>query len=77
MRALKGVLPVVVSVALIMAATAILWRLRLAANSSHQLIYIYLFPVTLIAALYNARLAMLSTVRRCGEMSAMRSLFPC
>ena len=62
MRALKGVLPVVVSVALIMAATAILWRLRLAANSSHQLIYIYLFPVTLIAALYNARLAMLSTV---------------
>ena len=45
-----------------MAATAILWQLRLAANSSQHLIYIYLFPVTLIAALYNGRLAVLSTV---------------
>ena len=62
MRALKGVLPIVVSVGLIMAVTAILWQLRLAANSYHQLIYIYLFPVTLIAALYNGRLAVLSTV---------------
>ena len=62
MRALKGVLPIVVSVGVIMAATAILWQLRLAANSSQHLIYIYLFPVTLIAALYNGRLAVLSTV---------------
>jgi K+-sensing histidine kinase KdpD len=62
MRALKGVLPIVVSVGLIMAVTAILWQLRLAANSSPHLIYIYLFPVTLIAALYNGRLAVLSTV---------------
>ena len=62
MRALKGWVPVTVSVGLIMAVTAILWHLRLAANGSHHLIYIYLFPVTLIAALYNARLAMLSTV---------------
>ena len=43
-----------------MAVTAILWQLRLAANSSPHLIYIYLFPVTLIAALYNGRLAVLS-----------------
>jgi hypothetical protein len=34
MRALKGVVPVAVSVGLIMAVTAILWQLRLAANSS-------------------------------------------
>ena len=60
MRALKGVLPIVVSVGVIMAVTAILWQLRLAANSSQHLIYIYLFPVTLIAALYNGRLAVLS-----------------
>ena len=44
-----------------MAVTAILWQLRLAANSSQHLIYIYLFPVTVIAALYNGRLALLST----------------
>jgi K+-sensing histidine kinase KdpD len=62
MRALKGVLPIVVSVGVIMAVTALLWQLRLAANSSQHLIYIYLFPVTLIAALYNGRVAVLSTV---------------
>jgi K+-sensing histidine kinase KdpD len=61
MRALKGVLPIVVSVGVIMAITALLWQLRLAANSSQHLIYIF-FPVTLIAALYNGRLAVLSTV---------------
>ena len=60
MRASKGVLPLVVSSGLILAVTAILWQLRLAANSSPHLIYIYLFPVTLIAALYNGRLAVLS-----------------
>jgi K+-sensing histidine kinase KdpD len=62
MRVSKGVLPIVVSIGLILAVTAILWQLRLAANSSPHLIYIYLFPVTLIAALYNGRLAVLSTV---------------
>jgi K+-sensing histidine kinase KdpD len=62
MRALRGVLPVVVSVGLILAVTAILWRLRLTTRSSHGLVYIYLFPVVLIAALYNGPLAVLSTV---------------
>jgi K+-sensing histidine kinase KdpD len=61
-RALKDVVPVAVSVGLIMAVTAILWQLKLAANGSHHLVYIYLFPVTLIAALYNDRVAALSTV---------------
>jgi K+-sensing histidine kinase KdpD len=58
----KGVLRIVVSVGLIIPVTAILWRLRLTNGSSHGLIYIYLFPVALIAALYNGRLALLSTV---------------
>ena len=61
MRALKGMFSIVMSVGLILAVTAILWRLTLIIGSSHGLIYIYLFPVTLIAALYNGRLALLST----------------
>jgi K+-sensing histidine kinase KdpD len=58
MRALKGVVSIAVSVGLILAVTAILWRLT--TESSGALIYIYLFPVALIAALYNGRLALLS-----------------
>ena len=62
MRAAKGVLPVVVSVGLILAVTAILWQLKLATGGvPHRPVYFYLFPVILIAALYNGRLAVLST----------------
>ena len=61
MRASRGVLPIVVSVGLILAVTAILWRLTLTTGSSHALVYIYLFPVALIAALYNGRLAVFCT----------------
>src|SRR5215469_18839147 len=61
MRALKGVLPVAVSVGLVLAVTAALWRLNSTAAGSHHLVYIYLFPVALIAALCNGRLALLST----------------
>jgi K+-sensing histidine kinase KdpD len=61
MRALKVMFPVVVSVGLTLAVTAILWRLKSTTGSSHGLIYIYLFPVALIAALYNGRLAVLGT----------------
>jgi K+-sensing histidine kinase KdpD len=60
MRALKGVVSTAVSVGLILAVTTILWRLTLTTESSGALIYIYLFPVALIAALYNGRLALLS-----------------
>jgi K+-sensing histidine kinase KdpD len=60
MRALKGVLPIVVSSGLILAFTAILWQLKLANGGSYRLVYIYLFPVALVAALYNGRLALLS-----------------
>jgi K+-sensing histidine kinase KdpD len=60
MRALKGLVPIAVSRGLILAVTAILWRLTLTTESSRALVYIYLFPVALIAALYNGRLALLS-----------------
>ena len=75
MRASKGVLPFVVSIGLILAVTAILWQLRLAAHSSLHLVYIYLFPVTLIAALYNGRLAVLST-QHPAQLSAQASSKP-
>jgi K+-sensing histidine kinase KdpD len=61
MRALKGVLPIVVSVGLILAVTAVLWRVNSTAAGSYHFVYIYLFPVSLIAALYNGRLALLAT----------------
>jgi K+-sensing histidine kinase KdpD len=56
----SGVVSIAVSTGLILAVTAILWRLTLTTESSHALVYIYLFPVALIAALYNGRLALLS-----------------
>jgi K+-sensing histidine kinase KdpD len=62
MRALNGgVSSIVVSVGLILAVTAILWQVNLTTGGSHNLVYVYLFPVTLIAALYNGRLALLGT----------------
>ena len=61
MRALKGVLSIVVSVGLVLAVTAVLWRVSSTAAGSYNLVYIYLFPVALIAALYNGRLALLGT----------------
>ena len=61
MRAVKGMVPIVVSAGLILAVTAILWQLKLTAGSSSGLIYIYLFPVTLIATLYGGRLAVFCT----------------
>jgi K+-sensing histidine kinase KdpD len=61
MRALKGVLPVAVSVGLVLAVTAVLWHINSIAAGSYHLVYFYLFPVALIAALYNGRLALLGT----------------
>src|SRR5215470_575034 len=60
MRALKLALRIAVSVGLILVVTAILWHLNSTAVGSYHLVYIYLFPVALIAALYNGRLALLS-----------------
>ena len=61
MLVVKGTYSFAVSLALIAAVTAILWQVNLTTGGSHRLVYFYLFPVALIAALYNGRLAMLST----------------
>ena len=61
MRALKGVVPVATSLALIVAVTAILWQLKLNAAHASGLIYLYLVPLVLISALYNGRTAILCT----------------
>ena len=61
MRGLKGLMPIAASVGLISVATALLWQVNQTAAGSHALLYIYLFPVALIAALYNGRIAVLST----------------
>jgi len=52
--------PIAASVGLTLAITAILWQIKSATGGSHGLVYVYLFPVILIAALYNGRLALLS-----------------
>jgi K+-sensing histidine kinase KdpD len=52
-------LPIAVSLALMAAVTAVLWHLQLTTGGSDKLVYIYLFPVALIAALYSGRLAVL------------------
>ena len=61
MRALKGVRPLAVSVGLVLAVTAVLWHINSIADGPQTLVYFYLFPVALIAALYNGRLALLGT----------------
>ena len=60
MRA-QGAFPIAVSIGLILATTALLWLINSSAGGSHHLVYIYLFPVALIAAFYSGRLALLNT----------------
>lgn len=60
MRVLKGVYPFAVSLGVMAAVTAVLWHINLTTAGSKSLVYVYLFPVVLIAALYNSRLAALS-----------------
>src|SRR5690349_3025618 len=62
MRALKRVLSIAEAVGWIMAVTAVLWLVKLGNADRHHLVYIYLFPVVLIAAFYSGRLAVLSLV---------------
>jgi K+-sensing histidine kinase KdpD len=61
MRFLKGAHPIVVSLSVILAATIILWYVKLNATSSHHLVYFYLLPIVLIAGRYNGRTAVLCT----------------
>jgi K+-sensing histidine kinase KdpD len=60
MRVLKGLMPIAASLGLMSVVTALLWQINQTAAGSHALVYIYLFPVALIAALYNGRIAVLS-----------------
>lgn len=61
MRVLNGMLPIVGSLGLVLAVTAILWQAHLTGAGSDRLVYFYLFPVALIAALHNGRTAVLCT----------------
>src|SRR5262249_59871001 len=60
MRVVKGLTPIAASLCLILAVTALLWQINQTTDGSRALIYIYLFPVALIAA-YNGRTAVLAT----------------
>jgi K+-sensing histidine kinase KdpD len=62
MKAAKGAVPFVVSLAVMIAATIVLWRLKISSAGSERLIYLYLLPIIFIAILYTGRLAMLCTV---------------
>ena len=61
MGALKGMVPISASLVLVLGATAVLWRLGLDTDHAQRLIYLYLFPLVLIAALYNGRAALFGT----------------
>jgi K+-sensing histidine kinase KdpD len=58
MSVLKGLTPIAASLGMMSAATALLWLVHPTSGGS-PLIYIYLFPIALIAALYNGRIAVL------------------
>ena len=61
MRVVKALTPIVASLGLMLAVTALLWQITQTAAGSHALVYIYVFPVASITALYNGRIALLST----------------
>jgi hypothetical protein len=50
-RVLKSVYPLAVSLGVMAALTAILWHINLTFGSSQSLVYLYLFPLVLIAVL--------------------------
>ena len=60
MRSFGVVHPIAVSLTVISAITVILWQVKLGTNGSHHLVYFYLLPITLIAFVFNGRLAILS-----------------
>ena len=76
-RVLKGVYPFAVSLGVMAAVTAILWRVNLIIDGADRLVYLYLFPVGLIAALYNGRLAVLCAAVAivCADLFLQKPLF--
>jgi K+-sensing histidine kinase KdpD len=61
MRVLRSLLPIVTSLGLMSAVTVILWHINSISAGTHSLVYIYLFPIALIAGLYGGGLALLCT----------------
>jgi K+-sensing histidine kinase KdpD len=55
----RRALRVAVSLALVGAVTAILWRIKVTVGGSHQFVYFYLFPVIWVRMLYSDALAAL------------------
>ena len=55
-------LRVAVSLALVAAVTAVLWRIQMTVGGSHQFVYFYLFPVIWIRMLFSDSLAALCAV---------------
>jgi K+-sensing histidine kinase KdpD len=77
MRVLKGMRPIAVSLGLMLAFTVILWLITLSTGGVNRLIYIYLFPVALIAALYNGRVAVLciAVALVCADLFLQKPLY--
>jgi K+-sensing histidine kinase KdpD len=77
MRFVTGMFSIVVSLFLVAAVTAILWQVNLTTGGSHRLVYLYLFPVALVAALYNGRLAVLcaATAMACADYFLQEPLY--
>jgi len=76
-RVLKGVYPFAVSLGVMAAVTAILWHINLTTAGSRSLVYVYLFPVALIAAVFNGRLAVLSAAVAivCADLFLQQPLY--
>lgn len=62
MRLLRTAVPVVVSLAVVAAVTAVLWLIKTTTVEPRHLVFFYLLPVTLVAVLYGSWPAMLSAV---------------
>jgi len=58
----RRALRVAVSLALVAAVTAVLWRIQMTVGGSHQFVYFYLFPVIWIRMLFSDSLAALCAV---------------
>jgi K+-sensing histidine kinase KdpD len=77
MHGLRGIFPIAASLGLMSVVTAILWHLNLNSGGAHGLVYIYLFPVALIAALFNGRIAVWCTVMAlaCADLFLQEPLY--
>jgi len=59
MKAMKRAVPVVVSLSVVSAITAILWYLKLATVCPHNPVFFYVLPMTIVALVYGSGPALL------------------